>query len=77
MSQPTPKSCFAELEPVLDEIARLVAMAPLEQKHREGLALLVAGYAFGIVAAAMDKHPSEAAHEIGDLIAAVVKTADH
>ncbi len=47
--------CFAELYPVLDEIARFVKSAPLDNKDRAGLAVLVAGHSFGVAIGSLEQ----------------------
>ena len=53
MSKYTAESCYKELEPTLREIARLVKSAPLSEKERNGLAIMiladVAGTTLGVI----------------------------
>ena len=41
MSKYTVESCYKELEPTLREIARLVKSAPISEKERNGLAIMI------------------------------------
>ena len=60
--------CFAELKPSLEEFGRLIYSAPLDKAERIGLAILVATYTCGIVAATLGKEPQECASQVADLI---------
>lgn len=68
MSMMTVTGCFAELQPGLDEVARLIRTAPLPKNERSGLALLYAIHAFGVVATSMGKDPEAATREVCDII---------
>ena len=53
MTEYTVESCYKDMEPVLRDIARLVKSAPLSEKERSGLALMiladVAGTTLGVM----------------------------
>ena len=53
MSKYTVESCYKELEPTLREIARLVKFAPLSEKERSGLAIMILANVAGTTLAAM------------------------
>ena len=53
MSRYTAESCYKELEPTLRQIARLVKSAPISEKERSGLAMLILADVAGTTLAAM------------------------
>jgi hypothetical protein len=53
MSKYTVESCYKELEPTLREIARLVKSAPLSEKERSGLAMMILADVAGTTLAVM------------------------
>jgi hypothetical protein len=53
MSKYTVESCYKELEPTLREIARLVKSAPISEKERSGLAMLILADVAGTTLAVM------------------------
>jgi hypothetical protein len=69
--------CYAELEPALAEINRLVMSAPLDQRERVVLACCVAGYMFGTVAGALELDPKGHAREIANVIADTMEKQKH
>lgn len=52
MSEKTPEECYAKLRPILDDISRMVATAPIEDEKKCVLAVMVAIHSFGTALAA-------------------------
>ena len=53
MSKYTAEACYKELEPALRDIARLVKSAPLSEKERNGLAIMILADVAGTTLAVM------------------------
>ena len=71
------QECFDELKPAIQEVSRIVRIAPLDKAERIALALMVAAHFTGDVAGAMEKDPSECAREIAFGIAETIAKAAH
>jgi hypothetical protein len=53
MTEYTVESCYKEMEPALRDIARLVKSAPLSEKERSGLAIMILADVAGTTLAVM------------------------
>lgn len=53
MTEYTVESCYKEMEPALRDIARLVKSAPLSEKERNGLAVMILADVAGTTLAVM------------------------
>lgn len=75
MSEYTPKSCYEEMKPLLREIARLVKSAPLSEKERNGLAMLILADVSGTTLAVMGlEDTAENMSKLGEFMAATFIT---
>lgn len=71
MSRYTAKSCYKELEPTLREIARLVKSAPISEKERNGLAMLILADVAGTTLAVIGlEDTAENMSKLGEFMAA-------
>lgn len=71
MSKYTAKSCYDELEPTLRKIARLVKSAPISEKERNGLAMLILADVAGTTLAVMGlEDTAENMSQLGEFMAA-------
>ena len=77
MTERTPMSCFKQLQPALEDMSNLVHTAPLKANERQGLAVLVAGYTFAMVAAEMGVDPQSGAREVAELIVGSMELTKH
>lgn len=64
---------FDELRPATDSLTRLVATAPLPDKQRGGLALLMAAHFVGLAMGVMRLPVETGAREVCDLIVATMR----
>lgn len=70
MSKYTVESCYKELEPTLRQIARLVKSAPISEKERNGLAMLILADVAGTTLAVMGLEDTpENMRQIGEFVA--------
>ncbi len=74
MSKYTVESCYKELEPTLREIARLVKSAPLSEKERNGLAIMILADVAGTTLGAMGLEDTpENMSQLGEFMASALR----
>lgn len=72
------QSAMAELQPVLNEVTRLVASAPLTKDQRAGLAVMVLCHFAGGALAALDLEPTpQGARELGRVLTYAMEKGMH
>lgn len=69
----TPAHCYDEMKEVLDQVDRLIMEAPLDEKNKTGLSLLVAEHFYGMTASYLNKDVEIGAREVCDLIVATMR----
>ncbi len=69
------KACYAEMEPLLRNIAHLVKTAPISEGDRAGLAIMILADIAGVALGVMGRDPTpEAMRELGEFMASAFMT---
>lgn len=76
MAEPiaTPQQCYDAMKSCLDEVDRLIMTAPMDEKKKTGLSLMISAHYYGMTAAYLNKDDVETGvREVCDLIVATMR----